>query len=85
MSRIIINVVSSRELPYYGEMNVQVMTDEGSSSAWLPSFRHKRLLLEALTDGLKTYLTETPEGDDIAAVKETLEELEFVRALDMQF
>ena len=85
MSRVILDFVSSRQLPYYGDMNVKAVTDEGKSCNWLPSFRHKRLLLEALIDGMKTYVNETPEGEELDVVKETLEELEFLRSLDMQF
>lgn len=84
MSRIILDFVSSRQLPYYGDVNVKVVTDEGKSCDWLPSFRHKAIFLNALIDGMKTYVNETPEGEDLDAVKETLEELEFIRSLDMQ-
>lgn len=85
MSKVILDFVSSRQLPYYGDMNVKAVTDEGKSCNWLPSFRHKALLLDALIDGMKVIMRETPEGEDLDAAKEVLEELEFIRSLDMQF
>jgi len=85
MSRILIDVITNHEVPYYGDVSITLENESATTLQWTPKSLRKLGLLENLIKELKAHLEEVPEKDKHDILEETVAELEFVQGIEMQY
>jgi len=83
MSRIIIDVITNHEVPYYGEVSLTIENESAVALQWTPKSWRKLGLLENLIKELKAHRDEEPEKQKHDILEETIAELEFVRGIEV--
>ncbi len=85
MSRIIIDVITNHEVPYYGDLSITIENESAATLQWTPKSLRKLGLMENLIKELKAHLDEEPEKDKHDILEETIAELEFVQGIEVQY
>lgn len=85
MSRIIVDIITNHEVPYYGDLSITIEDDSAATLQWTPKSIRKVGLMENLIKELQAHLDEEPEKDKHDLLEETIAELEFVRGIEVQY
>ena len=85
MSKVIIDIITNHEVPYYGDLSVTIEHDSAATLQWTPRSIRKLGLMDNLIKELKAHLNEEPEKDKHDLLEETIAELEFVRGIELQY
>lgn len=85
MSRIIIDVITNHEVPYYGDVSITIENESAAALQWTPKSLRKLGLMETLIKELKAHLDEEPQKHKHDILEEAIAELEFVQGIEMQY